>query len=287
MCSFADFYFRNIFFHVTFDLISYKTMEKYSDWDNKKHDDRNSSGGSSPGQFKRSGRAHMLLGIVLMFLGLFLIADMADIVPWRLRDFIFTWQALLIILGLIFLSNKENKGTGIILIVIGSFFLLPRILHVPHYWGSLFWPAMLIILGLVVIFGSRRGGRGGTYFGGHKRHTTSEDWLDDVSVFGGGDRIVNSQQFKGGKLTHIFGGSKIDFTRAQLSPGKNNLEVVMIFGGTKLILPESWDVKVEVTSVFGGFSDKRVKSIVVTDSDRSLHITGVNVFGGGEIVNYH
>ena len=43
----------------------------------------------------------------------------------------------------------------------------------------------------------------------------------------------------------------------------------------------------EVTSVFGGFSDKRVKSIVVSDTDRSLHITGVNIFGGGEIVNYH
>jgi hypothetical protein len=41
-----------------------------------------------------------------------------------------------------------------------------------------------------------------------------------------------------------------------------------------------------VTSVFGGFSDKRVKSIVVVDNDRSLHITGVCVFGGGEIVNY-
>jgi len=262
-------------------------MEKYSDWENKKQGDGNSYGDGSPGHFKRSGRAHLLLGIVLMFLGLFLIADLADIIPWRLRDFLFTWQALLIILGLIFLSNKENKGTGVILIVIGSFFLLPRILDVPHYWGSLFWPAILILIGLVVIFGSRKGGRGGTYFGGHKRHASNEDWLDDVSVFGGGDRIVNSQQFKGGKLTHIFGGSKIDFTRAQLSPGRNHLEVVMIFGGTKLILPERWDVKVEVTSVFGGFSDKRVKSIVVSDTDRSLHITGVNVFGGGEIVNYH
>jgi hypothetical protein len=61
----------------------------------------------------------------------------------------------------------------------------------------------------------------------------------------------------------------------------------MIFGGTKLIVPESWSVKMEVTSVFGGFSDKRIKTMVVTDSDRSLLITGVNVFGGGEIVNYH
>ena len=261
-------------------------MEKQSDWDNRRPGERNTPGSYNSGQFKRSGRAHLLLGIVLMFLGLFLIADLADIVPWRLRDFLFTWQALLIFIGLILLSNRDNKGTGIILIIIGSFFLLPKVTHVPGYWHSLFWPAMLILLGLLVIFSSRRH-RDGAYFGGHRKQSSSEDWLDDVTVFGGGDRIINSQNFHGGKITHIFGGSKIDFTRAQLAPGKNHLEVVMIFGGTKLIVPESWEVKMEVTSVFGGFSDKRIRTMVVTESDRSLYITGVNVFGGGEIVNYH
>ena len=259
-------------------------METYSNWENDKRGDMGQNRDGSPR--RRNSRAHLLLGIVLMFLGLFLIADLADIVPWRLRDFIFTWQALLIFLGLIFLSNKENKGTGFILIAIGSFFLLPRFFDVPYYWRSLFWPTILIVLGLVIIFSSRRG-RGTTIFGGGQRDRAfSEDWLDDVSVFGGGDKIVNSQNFQGGKLTHIFGGSKIDFTRAKLAPGKNHLEVVMIFGGTKLIVPESWTVKMELTSVFGGFSDKRVKTMVVSESDRSLYITGVNVFGGGEVVNY-
>jgi len=241
----------------------------------------------APREFKRSGRAHLLLGIVLMFLGLFLIADLADIVPWRMRDFLFTWQALLIFLGLIFLSNKENKGTGVVLIVIGSFFLLPRLIDVPNYWRSLFWPSILIIVGLVVIFGSRRHSSGATYFGGGKKKSSGEDVLDDVTVFGGGDRIVASQNFQGGKITHIFGGSKIDFTQARLAPGRNYLELTLIFGGTKLIIPEGWDVKVEITSIFGGFSDKRVRSIVVTDSDRSLVLTGSSIFGGGEIVNYH
>jgi predicted membrane protein len=239
-----------------------------------------------PREYKKSGRAHLLLGIVLMFLGLFLIADLADIVPWRMRDFLFTWQALLIFLGLIFLSNKENKGTGVVLIVVGSFFLLPRVIDVPDYWRGLFWPAMLIVMGLVVIFGSRRHGSS-SYFGGHKQKATGENWLDDVTVFGGGDRIISSQQFEGGKITHIFGGSKIDFSRAKLAPGRHYLELTLIFGGTKLIIPEAWDVKVEVTSVFGGFSDKRVRSIVVADTDRSLVITGSSIFGGGEIVNYH
>ena len=241
-----------------------------------------------PHQFKRSGRAHLLLGIVLMFLGLFLIADLADIVPRRLRDFLFTWQALLIFLGIIFISGKESKGTGLILIAIGSFFLLPKFFDLPYYWRSLFWPTMLILLGLVVIFGTRkRPGGGANYFGGGKRKASSDDLLDDVDVFGGGDRVIHSQNFQGGKITHIFGGSKYDMTKAQLAPGRNHLEIVWIFGGSKLIIPESWDVKVEVTSIFGGFSDKRMRSIVVQDADRSLVITGTCIFGGGEIVNYH
>jgi len=221
-----------------------------------------------------------------MFLGLFLIADMADIVPWRMRDYIFTWQALLIFLGLIFLSNKENKGTGVILIAVGAFFLLPRFFELPHYWRSLFWPSMLILLGLVVIFGGRRHHGGRKAFSGNTSRSSSEDYLDDVAIFGGGDRTVNSQQFKGGKITHIFGGSKYDFSKARLAPGTNNLELVMAFGGTKLIVPEEWEIKIEVTSVFGGFSDKRVRSIVEKDREKTLIITGVNVFGGGEIVNY-
>ena len=103
-----------------------------------------------------------------------------------------------------------------------------------------------------------------------------------------GDRIdKGTVVFDGGKITHIFGGSKIDFSRAKLAPGRHHLELTLIFGGTKLIIPEAWDVKVEVTSVFGGFSDKRIRSIVVADTDRSLVITGSSIFGGGEIVNYH
>jgi len=235
-----------------------------------------------PHQFKRSGRAQLLLGIVLMFIGLFLIADIADVIPWRLRDLLFTWQALLILLGVIFISGRESKGTGLILILIGSFFLLPKFFPLPHYWRSLFWPSLLILLGLIVIFSS---GRRGSVLG-HKKKVSSDDVLDDVAVFGGGDRIINSQQFQGGKITNIFGGFKYDMTNARLAPGRNFIDVVMIFGGSRFIIPDDWDLKVEVTNIFGGFSDKRVKSIVVQDPEQVLVIRGTTLFGGGEVVNY-
>ena len=201
-----------------------------------------------------------------------------------MRDFLFTWQALLIFIGIIFVSGRESKSTGFILIAIGTFFLLPRFIHeIPHYWNSLFWPSMLILLGLVVIFGRGRHGQ----LTGHKKKESSEGFLDDVDVFGGSDRVVTSQSFKGGKVTHVFGGSKYDFTGARLAEGENILDITMIFGGTKFIVPESWDIRVEITTIFGGFSDKRIRSIVVKDSDRSLIIRGITAFGGGEIVNYH
>jgi len=233
--------------------------------------------------FRRSGRAQLLIGILLMLLGVFIIADMVDAIPWRMRDFLFTWQALLIILGVIFISGRESKPTGFILIAIGAFFLLPKFLTLPHYYNSLFWPAILIILGLLVIFGRGRSGQG---FGG-KVKASSDDYLDDVAIFGGTEKVINSQQFQGGKIVNIFGGSKYDFTNAKLAPGKSGLEITMIFGGSKFIVPEEWDVRIEVTSIFGGFSDKRTRSIVVKDTDRSLTIRGVTIFGGGDIVNFH
>lgn len=238
-------------------------------------------------KFKKSGRAHLALGIILMFLGFFLIADITNLFDfrWRLRDFVFTWQALLIFLGVIFLSNRENRGVGLVLIAIGSFFLLDRFFDMPYYWRSLFWPSMLVLLGFVVIFGARRHPGRGKCFKSQKEFS-GEDVLDDVAIFGGGDRMVNSQQFRGGKITHIFGGSKYNFSGAKLAPGENHLEVVFAFGGSKFIVPEDWDIKIEVTSVFGGFSDKRVRTLVEKDRSKTLVISGVNVFGGGEITNY-
>jgi len=235
---------------------------------------------------KRNKKGHLVLGIALVLVGIAVITDLLNIGSWSFRNIVFSWQMLLIVLGVVFISSSDSKPTGYILMAVGGFFMIPKIFHdLPHYWHSLFWPVMLIILGLVIIFNR---GRSGSISGRRSRHKTdsSEDYLDDVAIFGGGDKNVHSQNFKGGKITHIFGGSKYDFRNVILAEGTHDLELIMIFGGTKLIVPEGWDIRLEMTSIFGGFSDKRTRSIVVTDPDRTLVIKGINMFGGGDIVNF-
>jgi predicted membrane protein len=88
-------------------------------------------------------------------------------------------------------------------------------------------------------------------------------------------------------LTAIFGGSKIDLRSATLAKGRNVLDIFFVFGGSKLIIPTSWDIKIEVSSIFGGFSDKRhMRPDEVRDPSRELIIKGVTFFGGGDIEGF-
>lgn len=219
-----------------------------------------------------------ILGLILIFAGLLLIAINFHWIPWNWRGVFFSWQALLILIGLFFLASRENRLAGYILIGIGAFFMIPRIWDIPFEWHRLFWPVLLLALGLLII--TRR-------WGIHRVPVEdSMDYVDDMAVFGGGDRVVTSQNFKGGKMTAIFGGSKFDFRSASLAKGRNVIDVFFMFGGTKLIVPTNWDVKIEISAIFGGFSDKRrPRPDEIRDPSKELILKGFAIFGGGEIAD--
>jgi predicted membrane protein len=228
---------------------------------------------------KKSSRSRKgLLGLILVVAGLLLVGNQFDMLPGDYRDVIFSWQSFLIVLGLIMLTGKDNKATGFILIFVGAFFLVPKILDVPYDWTRLFWPVVLVVIGASLIFGTAFWRRRG-----HRLEGTTDDYVDDVNIFGGHDRNITSQEFRGGSIVSVFGGGKYDLRNSKLSSGSNELELTNVFGGIKLIVPSDWDVRIEVVAIFGGYSDKRI--ITSVNNDQKLVIKGVSIFGGGEVVS--
>ena len=61
------------------------------------------------------------------------------------------------------------------------------------------------------------------------------------------------------------------------------MEVICAFGGVELFVPSDWNIKIEVISALGGFSDKRYMTNVSVNTEKTLVIKGVAAFGGGEI----
>ena len=68
--------------------------------------------------------------------------------------------------------------------------------------------------------------------------------------------------------------------------GLINLDCTVVFGGLKLIVPKNWEIRTEVTSIFGGVDDKRQSAVNVLPDDKVLVVSGTVLFGGLDIVNY-
>ena len=74
---------------------------------------------------------------------------------------------------------------------------------------------------------------------------------------------------------------------AELAKGSAYIDITAIFGGAVLIVPDDWNVKTDLVTIFGGFSDKRTITSDKKDGDESvLYVKGVVMFGGGELKSY-
>ena len=165
---------------------------------------------------------------------------------------------------------------------VGGFFMIPLVFRETFHMYNMFWPAIFIIIGILFIISRRKG-----FSGGGSKGITGDDYIDYVNIFSGGDRQIASQNFRGGKISAIFGGTELDLTKARLAPGRNEIEIACVFGGATIIVPDTWYVTIEVTPVLGGFSDSRKLTPGRTvDPASQLVIKGAVVFGGGEVKSY-
>lgn len=233
---------------------------------------------------KQKRMKKIVLGFMVLGAGLLLLGFNTGVLDPAYRHLIFSWPILLIALGLANFFDRSSFWAGVILTSIGTFFFLPRLIEFHFNFIHLFWPFLLILIGSVMIL--KR-----TFFRSFSHHIhcktgskLEEGIIDESNVFGSSNRIIQPCNFKGGKISNVFAGSKIDLTRTNLSEQENYLDISCVFGGVEIIVPSNWRVQIQVSSIMGAFSDKRFGAgTQQTDNSKTLIIKGSVVFGGGEI----
>lgn len=238
---------------------------------------------------QRKSDKRFYFGIILIVLGVILILERLNLIPESLADMLISWQMLLVGIGVLSLIGG-NRTAGTILIVIGGFFMVPELITVPQEIRKIYWPLILVAIGISILFRQR----------GHQAIPGKDDpeiilpngdsmnTFDDFVIFGGREIFVNSQQLAGGKATSIFGGIEFDLRKASLRQGGAVIDCVSIFGGCGFKIPMDWNVRNEVTTIFGAFTDKRGETYSdrYYDPSKTLVIKGVSIFGGIEVKHF-
>ncbi|MCW3073122.1 MAG: hypothetical protein JWP69_191 [Flaviaesturariibacter sp.] len=253
---------------------------------------------------KESGRdnGRLQTGIFLLLIGALLFLKTSHLVIFP--SWFFSNATFFIALGLFIGLRKEFRpGFWLIFLLIGGFSLADKIdpdLRMDKYM----WPLIIMGIGLAFIFRPKKA-HWGHWKGRHHRnwneaHSTSasyesfegdmpsadrRDFIEATAVFGGVKKSILSKNFKGGEITSVMGGSEIDLTQADFT-GTITIEITTAFGGSKLIVPPTWDVHNEISAVFGGVDDKRQIMGVAMDPNKVLILEGTCIFGGLEIRSY-
>jgi predicted membrane protein len=225
----------------------------------------------------------LAIALLIIAAGVLLLVNSLNLIPYEIRRIVISWQMLLIAIGFISLLTSKEKITGLVLIAIGGIFLIAKMTSLPVSVWSILWPTVLIIIGVSLLYSHSRKGS----FQMVNEGEDSAEYIDEVAIFGGNEKSITARNFRGGKITNIFGGSELNFSKAELAEGESQIEVLYIFGGSSIIVPPDWDVNMDVVSVFGGFSDKRYKKHdAATDVRKRLTIKGLVIFGGGDLKSY-
>ena len=107
--------------------------------------------------------------------------------------------------------------------------------------------------------------------------------------------LSNERDLNGHTAVAVFGATEIDLAAAPLSLGETRINIISIFGGTDILVPDDIAVRVTGFTLFGGVNvrGREISSGIVSvnqyespgysTASRRLHIDATSIFGGVKI----
>ncbi len=234
------------------------------------HDERAHGFRSNPGIIP--ALAVIAVGVLFLLnnLNVFYLHDI-----WRF------WPVALLAVGLAKLVDSQSdsdRTSGIVLTIVGAIFLAKNLGFLYLSWHD-FWPLILIGAGVLMLWNR-------LYTPSQPMSGGSPEGVINVhAVFGGVERKVTSDDFRGGHATAMFGGVELNLRKAGMRAESAIVDISAVFGGVELKVPANWIVVVEGSGIFGGFSDKSAQPAPDMPGVKRLFVRGSAVFGGVDIKN--
>jgi hypothetical protein len=223
-------------------------------------------------------RPRAIIGLIIIAVGLLIMLENLGI---SIFDKVLgNWPLALIIIGaaMIYGPNKGKSRAGpIVLIGLGSLFLLAKYDVFQLQWHRFIVPVVLIIVGLYFLRPR--------LFKPHG-NITQDNQIEVFSVLGGGEFSSRSPRLVGGHITCILGGANIDISEADMESDTIEIDVLSLMGGADIKVPTHWQVNIKAVPLLGGVSNRTTCLAEQMQLPRkTLVINGYAIMGGIDVKN--
>ncbi len=221
-------------------------------------------------------KSNIIWGIILVAAGLLFALNALNITDVEL--FFDGWWTLFIIVPCaVGLFTERDKTGNAIGLVVGVFLLLccRDILNFSMLW-KLLVPVIIVVVGLKLLFTGIFGNKANEMM--RKLKAEGRVLKAGCAIFSGSDLHYNGEVFDGAELSAIFGGVECDL-RGAIIEKDCAIQAAAIFGGIDILVPNTVNVKVNSTSIFGGVSNK---TATIANAP-TIYISATCMFGGVDI----
>jgi len=225
--------------------------------------------------------ARLVVGVIIVVLGAALLLDNLDIFDTRyvLRTI---WPLALVAVGVVMVRSPEHRRSrnwGWVLITVGAWIFLDKVGWIHLSLWELLVPGLLLFVGGTLVWRAIAGPP-------KEQVATPDDHAEYVRSFAlmsSCELRPVSRPFRGADLSAVMGGIKLDLTDARMEGDTATVEVFAFWGGIEIYVPPDWTVTSKVTTLMGGFIDKRRPTSVIPT--KTLIVRGMIVMSGIEVKN--
>lgn len=112
------------------------------------------------------------------------------------------------------------------------------------------------------------------------------DFFEVNNFMGGSKKEFTYPKLRGGIINNVMGGSEIDLRTSNMDKTAT-IEVFLLMGGAKIMVPKDWNVSFETINIMGGTKDQiEDEESNSENTNKTLIIKGTVLMGGLQVKRY-
>ena len=227
--------------------------------------------------------ARLFIGLIIIALGAILLCDNLGLFDARyvLRNL---WPLAMVAVGVVMVrspDHRRGRAWGWVLITVGIWIFAGKIGWIHVSLWQLLIPGLLLFVGGTLVWRS---------VSGPPKERLGPATPDDHAEFVRSFALMSScelrpvsRPFRGADLSAVMGAISLDLSDARMEGDSVTVEVFGFWSGIEINVPPDWTVTSKVTTLMGGFIDKRRPTSVLPT--KTLIVRGMIVMSGIEVKN--